>query len=477
MEFAIKNRKNGLFESIIFSNNDIIQTISENEILLTTRLEDNDFGKYKTISDGNIVTKINLPHNLDVKLVSKHPFSYSIINDTHTFCKKEKIQDFLYEIDYGNIDYEYAKNFFDKQMIEVYDGMCSSLRNGNFYGRNLDWTFDNNVDFIVHTPKSKCRHSVLGVAGNAPNIVLGQVDKDSIDYNGYDMFKVLPFFLLDGINECGVFINSNVAPIEESNKLFDKNEIKASVEEKERLCSKMIPRFVLDNFSCASKAIEYIRDYVTVYFPNSTLKSNFQIHFLIGDRHNTFALEFVNGKTVSRKINKLTNFNVSYVNFNSDGKVNTPSDIKGNKVNYPTLKNNIAKYGAGLERWNLMVDNYHTTNTKNGMRNLLDLLMYSNTYKFTIMDKPWHSECSHERNDLWLKDGMPDSNDPKYFVTVDTEPKYFNEIEKIFTEVFNNKERGITSVWITTHSCIYDLSEKKLYVKVQEENKEYIFTL
>lgn len=475
MEFAIKNQISGLYESFEFSDVNVIQTISSTTINLIAKLEDNEFSKYTTIKSGNIVTKIDIPNIVTMKLTSRLPFTYTIPNHSHVYYNKTKVKDFLYEIDYGNIDYDYAKDFFSSQMIDSVEGLCSSVRNGRFYGRNLDWLYDNNVDFVVHTPKSENRYAVLGVAGNAPDITSDKVDQDVIDHNGYDMFKVLPFFMLDGINEKGVFINVNVAPLNNVEPIEGVYEIKASVEEKERLCSKMIPRFVLDNFSSAKSAIEYIQKYVTVYFPSSMVSINYQVHFMIGDNASTYVMEFVDGKTVYTKSTKMTNFHITNVNFNKDGKVYTPADVEFDETKKPSIKNNIEKYGAGLERWNVIVDKYAKANTKKGMRDLLESVYYSHTY--TNTENLFHSEFAHEKNNLWIEDGMPESDDPKYITTVDSKPSEYDKVENYSREQFKTKERGVTSAWITVHSSLYDLQSKTLYLKTQEEDEEYKFNL
>ena len=69
----------------------------------------------------------------------------------------------------------------------------------------------------------------------------------------------------------------------------------AQKEEREVLPIPMLVRYILDNFNTAKQAIDYIRDYVTVYFTETMIYDwMFQSHFLIGDCAETYVVEFIN---------------------------------------------------------------------------------------------------------------------------------------------------------------------------------------
>ena len=61
----------------------------------------------------------------------------------------EKVQDYLYEINYNDeFDWEYGQGFLTSRYANANAGKCSSVRNGNFVGRNYDWYYDEASDFI-----------------------------------------------------------------------------------------------------------------------------------------------------------------------------------------------------------------------------------------------------------------------------------------------------------------------------------------
>lgn len=445
MEYSIK--KNGNYESIEF-NSSAIQTQGKSNITLQARVDDNDYANYLTITKCNTVTKLDIPDEVTLKLISRHPFNYTIPGVQPKYLDKHKVEDYLYEITYGNIDYKYAYEHFKPTL-----GGCSAIRNGNFLGRNFDWLYNNQVQFIVHTPTTlNNRYSVLGVSGIIPGVEKSNVDNEDIIIDDVDMFKLVPFYLLDGINECGVFCTHNIVPLD--NDTDPTLEITAKKEEKDRVNAFMLPRFILDKFSTAEKAIDYLINYTTIYFSDEVIEAGYQNHLLLGDYDSTYVIEFINEEiVVNNKQKYITNFNITGVQFD-----------KYNHIQYPPTEFGMNKYGMGLERWDLITDMYPVTNTMEGMRQTLDLVKYSNGYTWD-QDEFWYSEIV----------GMDDDTLEK--ITVDTDPQ---ECTTALSEVMVNwdyKDRSEPNVWITCHSSIYDISQKKLYIKNQEGDIEYQFNI
>lgn len=439
MEYSIKD--NGQYESIEF-NSDVVQT--KGNVILQAKIDNDNYANYKSIN-GSKVTKIDLPETVDLKLVSSSPFTYSIPGVEPHYYKKTKIEDYLYEITYGNIDYEYAYNYFNP----VNSFGCSSIRNGKFFGRNFDWLYNNQVQFIVHTPTSFERLAVLGVSGIIPGVEQSNVDDDEIIIDGVNMFKLVPFYLLDGINERGVFCTHNVVPLDDETS--PTREIIAKREEKDRVCIPMLPRFILDRFTSAEQAINYLINYTTLYFTDTMIDSGYQSHFLLGDSNSTYIIEFRDSKIEIINAKYITNFNINNVIFNSD-----------NTVLYPPTEFGINKYGTGLERWNIISKNYSQANTLQGMRNLLELIKYSNTYSST---------------DFWYSELVKMLDTERQPITVDTPPDKCGRAKAAMLSHWRLKDRNNPKVWITCHSSIYDISRKILYVRNQENETEYEFRL
>lgn len=374
------------------------------------------------------------------------------------FSTLTKISDYFYEIEYDKLDYEFAKEYNRKFYKPVAAG-CSSVRNGNWYGRNLDWFYNNQVDFLVRTTNDGSRYASIGIAGGVPELTKDVVESG----NWVSQYKYLPFSMQDGINENGVFCNINVVPA-------DKGYTKGTtplIEKREEICALSLVRYVLDNFESAYSAVEYIKNYVSVYQNKKLWEFGYESHFMIGDGENTFILEFVNNQIISINVTSgggdakldgktyMTNFYLSGVTLNNDGTVYTPytQDATHNAI----TTNGITKNGSGLERYNIIAQNYSSSNSKIGMTSLMNLLKYSNSYNEN-QTPFWYTEFVGERG-----------------LTVASTTQEYGPVVEIAIDMYEHRSRETASTWHTTHSCVYDIQNKKVYVHSQETNDEYEF--
>lgn len=438
MEFAIK--QDGLYVSVSFSPSDVkaIQTQGKGFITLQAKVEDNEFTDYSIIAKkDDLVTKIDFPSDVTLRLVSKQPFNYTLPGISPKYYNKKKVDELLYEITYGNIDYSCAYEYFNPVLV----GGCSAIRNGSLLGRNFDWLYDNEVQFIVNTPSSLSRYAVIGISGIVPGITKNTVDQEKIEVEGVDMFKLLPFYLLDGINEKGVFCTQNIVPLDDEDD--PTTIIRAKSEEVDKVCISMLPRYILDKFSSAEQAIRYITDHVTLFFTSEMIESGYQSHVMLGDINSTYILEFVNGEMKVIKNSKyITNFNISDVEFNKDG-----------TVKYPPTESGINKYGFGLERWDMIAANYTKLGRYNEMFDMLESLKYSNCYT---------------GESFWCSELVKGTDDDGEVITVDTLPEKCSESIATARQNYASRSRTDPKVWITSHSSIYDISKKRLYLRNQE---------
>lgn len=445
MEYAIM--KDGRYESIEF-NSDAVQTYGMGAISLLARVDGEDFAFHCNIrTTSNAVTKLSFPNSVTLKLVSDKPFEYAVPGVEPTYSDKSEVEPYLYTIDYGNIDYEYASNYFESDAPVSFGG-CSAVRKGNLFGRNFDWVYNNQVQFVVSTPRSRRRHAVIGVAGIVPGIEQSNVGEDEILVDGFRMFKLVPFHLLDGINDAGLFCTHNIVPLDYKDD--PTKEVRALKEERHRVCVPMLPRFILDHFSSVDDAFRYIRDYTTVYFSNTMLSSGYQSHFMVGDGKRTVIMEFIEGRLCAVKSDYITNFNITGVRFNDDG-----------TVKYPPTYSGIDKFGFGLERWNMIAKGVGGVKGHDGLRGLLDAIKFSNMYGEPF----WYSE---------LVRGIDDDGNE---ITVDTDPSICVNAREKMRRDYAERSRDTGKVWITTHSSVYDIKAKTLSVANQEGLAEYVFVL
>ena len=290
-----------------------------------------------------------------------------------------KICDYLYEATCTDVDYEYAFKHYMDQKVEITGG-CSSMRSGNFFGRNFDWYYNHDTAFVIHTPRLKGRYASLGMAGCNPALSMSTVDSGS----WVEAYKIFPFFLLDGINEWGVFVNDNVVPGQDmETHTTGTTPLK---KKKGDLCMNMIVRFILDNYKTAREAVEDIRDHWSVFSADSELLGDYEVHFTVGDYNETFILEFFNNEVKILPVNMdgsklaiMTNFFLNNVNL-INGKV---GDVGENL-------SGVTPFGSGIERYNILVDAFENAGlSKDNMMEAMKSVWYSNAYDKT---KFWASE-------------------------------------------------------------------------------------
>lgn len=351
------------------------------------------------------------------------------------YSDKKKINDYLYSIRYGVIDYKFANGYFRKNYGKGLDlGRCSSVRSGMWYGRNLDWYYADQVSFVVRVPSTDKRYASVGVATTLPKMTKEFVESGRYD----DVWKILPFQVVDAINECGVTVNINVVP------KYDMGNTTGTNPGKPELCMMMMPRYIVDNFSTAREACEYIRDNMNVYSPQTDLFM-YELHCMVSDEKETLIMEFVDNKCVILEgQNVMTNFYLSGV------------DVESGKVDYRT----VTPYGMGIERYEYGLSRVPESDSKEGMMETMDGLFCTRTY-------------DRSENPFWLTDYTTQ----KYGLTVQKayeEPEAFNYVVDKTIEAFEHRTRDTKSpyygTWHTTTCSIYDIENRHLWVLNEEGN-------
>ena len=334
------------------------------------------------------------------------------------------VDGYLYEISYDDIDYEYAEQYFRYRRVNI--GSCSAVVKDNLVGRNYDWNYNNDAVFAVRT------ENTLGTA-SVPNLT-----KKSVDSEEYtDAYRILPFFLQDGINKSGLFAEINVAPAGNNYPSVP------TVEKRESICNVMLVRYILDNFTNVTDAVNYIKKYVEIY---NIMED--ETHYLLKDKNRSVVLEVIDGEIKVIETNALTNFHIYGVEFNEDNTVYTPATA--NEGQYPST-NNIENYGQGLERWNLI------STWDGSLDDLMKELYYSNAYK----DAGWYSEFVGGN----ITVNTPSNNE-----------NFQNRIA-VYQQKWEDRDRETGDVWHTVHSCIYDTDEKSVKISVQEDENIHLFLL
>lgn len=338
-----------------------------------------------------------------------------------------KVEDYLYEAIYNDIDYNYANNYFKSKKPIPPLGSCSSFIKDGKFCRAYDWTYDDNVEIIVKTPARDGKYAVNGISASL------NITEDLINTMEYtELYKLLPFYIVDGMNEKGLTISTNVVPLDKGMTIGTE----PLIERKDEVCSIMLIRYLLEHATTAQEAVEMVRDYLSVYVPTGLHKMGYEQHYLIYDGTKAYVLEFVENAPVIIEADAITNFFLADTTFIDT--VYTPAS------GFAPSSQGITAYGSGLERYNLIKTSNATP------EQLLIDLSYTNSYKRST-EPFWYTEFVG--GDL----------------TVDSTPQEFEPRVNKYIEVFNKRTRhDVNKTWQSTHSIIYDLSKKTFKIRVQE---------
>lgn len=352
---------------------------------------------------------------------------------TATATKKA---DYLYEA-----SYTFYENAVDMSLIP---GGCSSFKLGNRVGRNLDWYYNEQVDFVIQCSRPGYRKS-LGVASH-PKIT--KADMESGAYIPY--LAELPWYTQDGINEDGLYASINVVPDDIPGGLTDYLPKKY----KDSIDALQIVRFVLDNCTSVQDACNKLKC-THIRYNRAVALKGYGIHAMIADKVSCAVIEVVRGNLMVIPSNRSTNFWLHGTRFDGErGTVHTNANVPDY---LPTRDNGITPLGSGLERWNIIA-NY----SGDDARELLNMLAYTHTY--TNTDNIWYSELVYAPHNVTV-DTPPDSPDMQYML---------NAVHAQYAA----RSRSNPVTWHTTHASVYDLDSFTLSIVSQEDSSvEYGYAL
>ncbi len=341
-------------------------------------------------------------------------------NENQTWLTK--IADYLYETTINDLDYDFAQAYFEKRYKwELW--ACSSIRNWNFVGRNYDRYYDENPEIIVHIPASKDRHASINVA------VVRTTDEMVQQWLSEEELKILPFMAVDGINDSWVAININVVPT------WDLWFTTWTNPEWQNRSAINIVRYVLDKANSVDHAIELLKQ-LNIYAPMTETFTQ-ELHFMISDSNKTVIVEFVNNEMVVVDENIMTNFYASQ---------------------------EFTPHANGIERYNLLKENYDLWNTQTWMIELMKKVWYTNLY---------NPDTNPFRYSEYYMNRWEDSYGD---LTINSTPEDLAQLIENSNTKFLTRERNWI-FWQTVHTSIYDLENKTLTIIPQESDEKFEFVV
>ena len=174
-------------------------------------------------------------------------------------------------------------------------------------------------------------------------------------------------------------------------------------------------------------------------------------------------MEFVEGKTVITENNIMTNFYMTGAKFNEDGTIAVPSTSEGEVSKIA----NVTPHGQGLERYNVVVEDYDKLETVEDFFNTLHKLRFTNLYREET-NPPWYTDLSDYAD-----------------ITVDDPLSSFAELKEVVDGFFANPVREpvydengkVLSSEQSAHQSVWDIENCVLYIETQEKDGSYKFSL
>ena len=335
-----------------------------------------------------------------------------------------KVADYLYKISYTDLNDSLITVMSDSSRAFIaVEGACSSVRNGNFHGRNLDLFYNDMCETVVHVAKSENRYASLAICGGK-----AEFTPEVMDSLPEELYAAIPMIVIDGINENGVVFNVNVVPGEDTAPITGTNP------EGENLSCALAGRYILDHAQSAEHAVSLLEE-------RNMMGSfgHYGLHFMISDEKETYIVEFVDNKQVTYRGDAVCNTNIMTNLFSTKLPEYTPN-------------------ASGIERYQLLQQHYDEGATLDGMSTLMQRVKYTQAYDVNT-------------NPFWYSEFVGNG------ITIHSTHEELMANAQASIESCKRHERGI-GFWQTVNTSVYDISGRKLRLFIQENyDKHYDFEL
>ena len=362
-----------------------------------------------------------------------------------------KVTDYLYEVTYTGYEGSYADAQAYMEKYQPALGGCSSVQNGTIRGRNYDWTLDEAPEFVIHVPAAEGRHASVGVA-TTTSITAADVDAGE----ELDMYAILPYFTLDGINDAGVTINVNVVNYGEMGAYTMKTE-----DTSDDVCPLMVSRIVLDRAGTVEEALALISG-MDIY----SLGTQDECHFMLSgpasaedDTLKTVVVEFIPDEDQHYQMNVIENFV-------DDKAIMTNFHLTG----FDGTVESLTAHPMGYERYLILANAYDQGSTVNGMKDLMKKVYYTKAYD-AYGDGFWYSDFA--KGDLTMANTGEAALNGDYSRAGAYEETVRKAIETYLAGTRTSEEKA----WHTVHTSVYDMENRTLSVLPQESGFSYDFDL
>ena len=359
-----------------------------------------------------------------------------------SFTTPKKLADYLYYMEYT----DYVPDLTTGENVKQ-GFACSAVRNGNFFGRNLDLDYADVPEFVIKVAakESEGRYASIGLAA------ILTLKSNEVDKVSEAELLAMPNMTFDGINENGVAMNSNVVPAGD----LDFATLLSTNYGKPRIHSLAVVRYVAKS---AAHGVELLKnmDIYGSYGPCG-------IHWMLSDEKETYIIECIDGELVARNDtdNIMTNFYVNYAPNTLYAKhiAKTGQTVAGKVYEgFPIL----TPHACGVERYAILKEHYaEGAKSAEGMSHLMERVKYTQAYEA-------------DTNPFWYTEFTGGE------LTIANTPMDFKAVIQSSIDTYKLRDREIqpNNFWQTWHTAVYDLANRTLRLNIQEDyEKHYDFKL
>ncbi len=351
-----------------------------------------------------------------------------------------KVADYLYEYEADGYGTEAPTTLLTDDGPVTFG--CSAVRNGNFYGRNLDLGISETCEFVIRTKATaERRHASIGVA----NTCFSNITEDMVQAGlSEEQLNFIPWMMMDGVNDAGLVCNINVVNMSDIEAVPHTHTNPG----KPQIMVMQLVRALLDNCASVAEAMEFISAHDITPMPYD-IAGTWDGHIMIADADNNVIVEFTGEKGSEVKYietNIMTNF------------YNHMYEATGA---YPP-------HACGVERYEILKANYDGGNTMQGMWELMKKVQYTQAYDEST-EPFWCTEHI---------DGVPggDITWTKEQLLQEAETQKMLNAYKVYEQT--GEYNPADGMWFTAHNSVYDIANRTLWVTVREKyEKHYEFKL
>lgn len=343
----------------------------------------------------------------------------------------EKLGDYLFYIEYNSFVPEIAGDMAPTEL----KGGCSTVRNGNFFGRNLDMNYCACPEFVVRMNRSEERFASIGLSANP------YIGTNVSEMTDEELLRI-PTITNDGINENSVLASVHVVLADGIDDMSGTNEGGKVID------GRYVVRYVLDHAQSAAHAVSLLEQANIVGG-----FGHYGLHWMIADAKDSYVVEVIGGKLAVSKneFSYMTNFYLNY------GPAQEKQTVGGTEFENLPLLNERA---IGVERWDYIRSHYEESSTFEGMAKLMESVKATTVY-------------SQSEDELWLTEHSGDG------LTIHSSREDFLRTAAAQEELYRHRDRvDPRGDWVSWHTSVYDIVRKKLTVWSQEDySSPYAFDL